>query len=120
EVIFARQQRKGNKHSAQSLPPGIGKNSGNVGRNQGTFNMMKLYKVIKDGVAYDMMDPASGWSLEEPYKNLDPRFYRDFTFNGARTAGKNVKMWALGEGAKPSDKAPNNPPQNNSFLVMIK
>lgn len=121
EVIFARQQRKGNKFSGQSLPPGIGRNGGNVGRNQGTFNMMKLYKVLKDGKAYDMTDPASGWSLEDPYKNIDPRFYRDFTFNTARTGGKDVKMWALGEGAKPSDKAPHLVPSNNwSYLIMIK
>lgn len=120
EVIFSRLQQQANWMTRNALPPGIGRNGGNVGRNQSTYNMMKYYKVLKDGEAYDMTDPASGWDLQNPYANLDPRFYRDYCFNTAKTRNKNVKMWALGDGTTSADAAPNNVTNNNSFLIMIK
>ncbi len=120
EVIFSRLQPQANWMTRNALPPGVGRNGGNVGRNQSTYNMMKYYKVLKDGEAYDMTDPASGWDLQNPYANLDPRFYRDYCFNTAKTRNKNVKMWALGEGTTSADAAPNNTTNNNSFLIMIK
>lgn len=120
EVIFSRLQPQANWMTRNALPPGVGRNGGNVGRNQGTFNMMKYYKVIKDGTAFDMTDPASGWDLQNPYANLDPRFYRDYCFNTAKTRNKDVKMWALGEGATSADKAPNNTTNNCSYLILVK
>lgn len=120
EVIFSRLQPQANWMTRNALPPGIGRNGGNVGRNQATYNMMKYFKVIKDGVAYDMTDPASDWDLQNPYVNLDPRFYRDYCFNTAKTKGKDVKMWALGEGTTAADAAPNNTTNNCSYLILIK
>jgi hypothetical protein len=54
------------------------------GYNQVTYNMLKQYEVLKGGVAYAITDPASAYNLQDPFKNLDPRFYRDCIYNGSQ------------------------------------
>lgn len=66
-------------------PPGAG---GKSGCNQVTYNMIREYEVIKDGKAYSIDDPLSGYDPNNPYKNRDPRFYRDCLFNGYKFQNK--------------------------------
>jgi hypothetical protein len=50
--------------------------------------MVKQYEVIKDGKAYSIDNVASGYNPNDPYKNRDPRFYRDCMFNGCNYQGR--------------------------------
>lgn len=118
EIIFQRMSGKNKNIENWDLPPKVGANSGNVGRNQVTYNMFKLYKVLKNGSAYDQDDPASGFNLQDPFKNLDPRFYRDIVYNGANTFRvKGVELWAVGEDGT---KGGSNTPNNCTFMILRK
>lgn len=123
EVIFFRYGARSWHWERSTLPPFIGWNSPNAGRNQATYNFMQHYKVVKDGVAYDQSDPQSGWDMQDPYANLDPRFYRDFAFNGAdlRRTGNNatIQVYELGENTTGADAARHNA-QSNTYLYNIK
>lgn len=120
EVIFSRITPRSYHWERSTLPSYIGWNSTNGGRNQMTFNYMKYYKIVKDGKAYDLDDPNGGFDLQNPYVNLDPRFYRDVAYNGANIRqNRIVKMWALGENTSSKDKAPHLA-QTNTFLCNIK
>lgn len=108
EIIYARMQEPIAYFTAISVPyllyfPGayaIG------GENQVTYNLLKEYEVLKGGVAYSVNDPASGHNFQDPYKNRDPRFYRDFIYNGAKIRLANVTKTAdLGEAAPGSGKS---------------
>ncbi len=120
EIIFARMQPLASFPSLQAFPPGLGLTFQNIGRNQGTYNIISQYKVIKDGMAYNQDDPQSGWSLQDPYKNLDPRFYRDWAYNTARVRGYVVEMYELGENTTAADRAKNLTTNTCSFHVLIK
>lgn len=119
EVIFQRMSPMNKGLEAfGDLPPLVGPNGGNVGRNQVTYNMFRLYKVIKDGKAYDQDDPSSGFNLQDPFKNLDPRFYRDIVYNGANTLRvKGVQLWAKGEDGTTGKS---NTPNDCTFLILRK
>ncbi len=75
--------------------PGPTKN----GCNQVTYNMVKEYEILKNGVAYSIDDPASGYNPNDPFKNRDPRFYRDCMFNGFKYQGKTTAFGVLESGA---------------------
>ncbi len=120
EIIFARLQPLASFPSLQAFPPGLGLTFQNIGRNQGTYNIIKQYKVIKDGKAYNQNDPQSGWDLQDPYKNLDPRFYRDWAYNGARIRGYDVELYERGNNTITFDAAKNNTSNTCSFHIMIK
>ncbi len=120
EVIFARMCPPGHFWEFATLPCYIGWRRTNGGRNQMTYSYMKYYKVIKDGKAYDQDDPASGFDLQNPFVNLDPRFYRDVAYNGANLRqNRIVELWALGENTSSADKAANLA-QRNTYLHSIK
>lgn len=60
-----------------------------------TQNIADLFQ-MKNG--RDITDPASGYQLQNPYTDRDPRFYHDFLYNGAewmpitvKVAGKDVQ-----------------------------
>ncbi len=94
-------------------PGGLGKS----GCNQVTYNMIKQYEILKDGKAYSIDDPNSGYDPQDPYKNRDPRFYRDCMFNGYRFQGKTVE---LGETEPGATKTPaHNPTENSSYYSHV-
>lgn len=118
EVIFQRMANRNKGLETNDLPPKVGANAGNVGRNQVTYNMFRLYKVLKNGKTYDQDDPSSGFNLQDPFKNLDPRFYRDIVYNGANTLRvKGVQLWAKGEDGT---AGVSNTTNNCSFLILRK
>ncbi len=118
EIIFQRMSDRNIGLERQDLPPLVGLNGGNVGRNQVTYNMFRLYKVLKNGNAYDQEDPSSGFNLQDPFKNLDPRFYRDIVYNGANTMRvKGVELWAMGEDGTVGKS---NTTNNCTFLILRK
>lgn len=118
EAIFQRMSPMNKGIENNDGMPGIGTNNTNVGRNAATYNMFKQYKVLKSGVAYDQDNPASGFNLQDPYKNLDPRFYRDMVFNGAWTIRQPVvQLWAKGQDGT---VGANNLPSINTFLAVGK
>lgn len=95
EVIFSRMQDPMSYHSATHIPYTLYNGSGAYGIggvNQGSYNLIKEYEVLKDGEAYSIEDPASGHDLQDPFKNRDPRLYRDFVFNGSRILGKTAEF----------------------------
>lgn len=117
EVIFQRMNEISKAMEAQDNPPKVGNGGGNVGRNQVTYNMFKLYKHLDGGVAYDQ-DKSPSFDLQDPFKNLDPRFYRDIIYNGSNTKRvKNVQLWAPGEDGS---KGASNTTNNCSFLIVRK
>jgi hypothetical protein len=120
EQIFVRLQAMTAWPTLQSFPPGLGLTFQNTGRNQGTYNIISQYKVIKDGRAYNQNDPDSGWDIQDPYKNLDPRFYRDWAFNTARVRGYDVELFTLGENTTLADRAKSNTTNTCSYHIMIK
>ena len=120
EVIFSFIGEKQYQWDRTNLPPYVGWNNANAGRNQMTYNLMKYYKIIKDGKAYNQDDPAGGFNLQNPYVNLDPRFYRDVAYNGSNLRqNRTIKVYALGANTSLSDAA-KNLAQNNTYLYVIK
>ena len=120
EAIFQRNEVKGFQLERTTLPSNIGWTSTNGGRNQVTYTFMKNYKILKNGQAYDLEDPAGGFDLQNPYINLDPRFYRDIAYNGANLRqNRVVQCWALGANTTSADAA-KNLSQANTYLYNIK
>ncbi len=120
EVIFQRQDAPTYIWDRVTLPPYMGWTSTNGGRNQMTFSLMKYYKIVKDGKAYDLDDPDGGFDLQNPYVNMDPRFYRDVAYNGANLRqNRTVELWQLGDNTSSGDAA-RNVAQANTYLYNIK
>jgi len=120
ETIFQRNEEKGYQFERTTLPSYMGWNASNGGRNQVTFTFMKNYKIIKNGQAYNLDDPAGGFDLQKPYINLDPRFYRDIAYNGANLRqNRVVQCWTLGANTTSADVA-KNLSQANTYLYNIK
>ncbi len=95
EVIFARMQEPMNYHSATHVPYTLYNGSGAYGIggvNQASYNLVKEYEILKSGAAYLPEEPGSGYDLQDPFKNRDPRFYRDFVVNGSRILGKTAEF----------------------------
>lgn len=118
EVIFQRMSTVTQGLERQDLPPLVGNNGGNIGRNQVTYNMFQLYKIVKNGQAYNQDETAAGFNLQDPFKNLDPRFYRDIVYNGANSVRvKGVQLWAKGEDGTVGKS---NTTNNCTFLILRK
>jgi hypothetical protein len=94
-------------------PPG---NFGKSGCNQVTWNLIKEYEVLKDGKAYSIDDPLSGYDPNNPYINRDPRFYRDCMFNGYRFQGQAAEFGVAVSGV--SDPA-HNPVEAGSYYTHV-
>lgn len=95
EIIFARMQEPMSYHSATHIPYTLYNGTGWYGVggvNQGSYNLVKEYEVLDNGAAYSVDDPASGHNFQDPFKKRDPRFYRDFIFNGAVVLGKTAEF----------------------------
>ncbi len=94
-------------------PPG---GYGKSGCNQVTYNMIKEYEVLKSGKAYMLEDPASGHNYADPYKNRDPRFYRDCMFNGYKFQNKTAEFGISASGGKiPA----HNPSEASSYYTHV-
>jgi hypothetical protein len=86
------------------------------GCNQVTYNMVKQYEIIKGGKAYSIDDPASGYNANDPYKNRDPRFYRDCMFNGCNYQGR---AGVFGEQENGSTVTLKNPTEVSPYYTYI-
>ena len=59
-----------------------------------TQNMVDMYEVIRDGEAYDIKDPESGFDMNYSFKdaegndNRDPRLYLNVLYPGGKSYGK--------------------------------
>lgn len=85
------------------------------GCNEVTYNMTKLYEIINNGQAYSIEDPdqvKTGYNPNDPYKKLDPRFYRDCMFNGEKFLGQTC---AFGVGTQ----AVHNPTEVSPYYTYV-
>ncbi|MDR1225248.1 MAG: RagB/SusD family nutrient uptake outer membrane protein [Tannerella sp.] len=94
-------------------PPGRFEKSG---CNQVTYNLIKEYEVLKDGQAYAIDDPASGYDPQNPYINRDPRFYRDCMFNGYQYQGKTAQF---GEAVSGAVAPEHNPIETSPYYTHV-
>jgi len=101
EIIFAHMMRPQCYMTMISVPYKLNKTGvgGKSGCNQVSYNMVKQYEILKNGVAYSIDDPASGYDPNDPFKNRDPRFYRDCMFNGSKFMGQTVSVGVAEAGA---------------------
>ena len=118
EWIFEHRMRPQAYMSYISIPTKMWTGTGPTknGCNQVTYNMVKQYEVLKGGKAYSISDPASGYNSNDPYKNLDPRFYRDCMFNGSKYQGKTAKFGVTGPGASVTFQ---NPTEISPFYTYV-
>ncbi len=122
EFIFARMQRAQSYVTGLSFPPKFyTKSFNNGGINQVTYNMIKQYEIIKDGIAFDIEDPSSSYDPQNPYINRDPRFYRDCLFNSATILDQVAEFGISGDGVA-SKGAYNDPYQGpmDTYVYSIK
>lgn len=124
EIIYARMQQPTAYFTATAVPYRLFAGSPYAlgGYNQATYNAMKQYEVLKNGVAYNMTDPASGWNAQDPFKNLDPRFYRDIIYNGAHVEGKTAEFGEVPTGVSkaPAHNMTTTLPQYQSYMYAVK
>lgn len=118
EFIFARMQRPQSYVTGLSFPPKFyTKSFNNGGINQVTYNMIKQYEFLRDGIAFDIEDPSSGYDPQNPYTNRDPRFYRDCLFNGCKILGQVADFGISGDGV--AAKGTYNDPYQGSMDTYV-
>lgn len=118
ELIFVRMNQPCSWMTSISIPKNlcpIGRND-KSGCHQVTYNLIKEYEILKDGKAYSIDDPNSGYNPQNPYLNRDPRFYRDCMFNGYQYQGKTAQ---LGEAAAGAPTPIHNPVETSSFYTHV-
>jgi hypothetical protein len=123
EIIYARMQAPFAYFTAVNVPYKLYPNGYALGGyNQVTYNMLKQYEVLKGGVAYPITDPASGYNLQDPFKNLDPRFYRDCVYNGAKLLSQTAEFGEVATGVVKTVKhnGQTTIPQYQSYLYNVK
>jgi hypothetical protein len=123
EIIYSRLQQPFAYFTAVNVPYKLYPQGYALGGyNQVTYNMLKQYEVLKGGVAYPITDPASGYNLQDPFKNLDPRFYRDCIFNGDNILNQIVDVGELATGVVKTIKhnGQTTIPQYQSYLYNVK
>ncbi|GAB3916747.1 RagB/SusD family nutrient uptake outer membrane protein [Mucilaginibacter boryungensis] len=100
EIIYARMQEPMAYFTATNVPYKLYPSGAYPvgGNNQVTYNMVKQYEVLKGGVAYSIDDASSGYNPQDPYKNRDPRFYRDCIYNGAKVLNKTAEFGTVAAG----------------------
>jgi hypothetical protein len=91
-------------------------NFGKSGCNQVTYNLIREYETLKDGKAYSIDDPLSGYDANNPYINRDPRFYRDCMFNGYLFQGKTAQFGLAATGAA---TPAHNPVEAGSYYTHV-
>ena len=78
--------------------------------------MIREYEVLKGGMADLPEDPNSGHNFADPYKNRDPRFYRDCMFNGYKFQNKTAEFGI----SAPGGKIPaHNPTEASSYYTHV-
>lgn len=119
EWIFEHRMRPQAYMTYISIPTKVWKSPGPTknGCNQVTYNMVKEYEVLKNGVAYSIDDPASGYNPNDPFKNRDPRFYRDCMFNGFKYQGKTTVFGVNGPGGTQANFM--NPTEVSTYYTYV-
>jgi hypothetical protein len=123
EIIYGRMQQPSAYFTAVNVPYKLYPQGYALGGyNQVTYNMLKQYEVLKGGVAYAVTDPASGYNTQAPFKNLDPRFYRDCIYNGSRILGQTAEFGEVATGVAkvPKHNGQTTIPQYQSYLYNVK
>ena len=115
ELIFARLNQTGIYTTFLSIPVPLCPNRGveqNDGRWQATYNLLKEYEILKNGQTYLIDDdnplPTSIYDPQDPFADRDPRFYRDFMYNGYTYRGQKVQI-GVDESGNPAFEPPHNP-----------
>jgi starch-binding outer membrane protein, SusD/RagB family len=119
EWIFEHRMRNQAYMTYISIPVGMWSAKGptKTGCNQVTYNMVKQYEVIKNGKAYSIDDANSGYNPNDPYKNRDPRFYRDCMFNGSKYQGRTAVLGVNGPDG--TVKTFNNPAEISPYYTYV-
>lgn len=122
ELIFVRMNRYANYMTVISIPAKLSPSgrSNRSGCNQVTYNMVKEYEVLKNGDAYSIDDPNSGYDPNNPFINRDPRFYRDCMFNGYQYQGKTAVFGELEQGVTKDTHNPSDPSAFYTYVFSIK
>lgn len=112
ELIFVRMNQPTSYMTSISVPNKLYPAGafGKSGCNQVTYNMVREYEVLNGGKAYSI-DEAPDYDPNDPYKNRDPRFYRDCMFNGYQFQGKTAQFGVAESGVpapahNPSEESP--------------
>ena len=119
ELIFSRLNQTGIYTTFLSIPVPLCSNRGveqNDGRWQATYNLLKDYEIIKNGQRYLIddgtpLDPSI-YDPQNPFADRDPRFYRDFMYNGYWYRGQAVALGlrdAPDENGQQAPEPPHNP-----------
>lgn len=80
-----------------AMSPGSG---GAQGQMNPTQNHVDMYEAVKKDATGKIIssapinDPNSGYTLQNPYANRDPRFYANILYNGAPWQGKQIETWS--------------------------
>jgi hypothetical protein len=80
-----------------AMSPGSG---GAQGQMNPTQNHVDMYEAVKKDASGKIIsaalitDPASGYTLQNPYANRDPRFYANILYNTAPWQGKQIETWS--------------------------
>ena len=123
ELIFVHMNQPCSYMTSISVPYQLypAGNFGKSGCNQVTYNMVKEYEILKDGKAYSIDDPQSGYDPNNPFINRDPRFYRDCMFNGYHFQGKITQFGIADPGANPPAHTPSAEVNSHyTFVFSIK
>jgi len=127
EMIFMHLQQPCGWFTQLSIPPALchaNRGENKSGTHQVTYNLIREYETLKDGVAYSIDDPASGYDPQNPYINRDPRFYRDCMFNGFKYQGQTCQFGIPDYSGSPQFIAfghnPPYPSSGNTHVYSIK
>jgi hypothetical protein len=122
ELIFVHLNQPCSYMTSLSIPVGLCPSGrfDKSGANQVTYNLVKEYEVLRDGKAYPIDDPASGYDAQNPYVNRDPRFYRDCMFNGYKYQGKTARFGTADNGASAPESNPGEVSSLYTYVFSIK
>ena len=127
ELIFSRMNQTGIYTTFLAIPVPLCPNrgvEGNDARWQATYNLLKEYEILKDGQAYLIDDenplPLSIYDPQNPFADRDPRFYRDFMYNGYRYRGQAVRIGDFDEERYEPLHNPKTPGLTPTYTICVK
>jgi hypothetical protein len=100
EMIFERRVENSNNFERANYP--IGYDGGNTGTCP-SQNLVDSYEM--QGTGLSILDPLSGYKLDDPYAGRDPRFYASILYNNCDWAGRKLEIWNGGLDAPPTQNA---------------
>lgn len=90
EIILPRNSPRGNEVEKKNAPVGFTNGEGTTNPSQ---QMVDAYGMLN---GMDISDPASDYSIDNPYQNRDPRFYASIFYNGMPWMGRLVETFEGG------------------------